>query len=141
MRQISEFVCWQLADELKRQVIELTESGPAARDIKFRDHIRESSESATANMAEGFAYFEPAQFARFLRYAVGSLAETQDRLLDAFDRKLLNEKRYRTLHNLAGAALRATRNLMLSKLRQAESQKKEKESRSRRALRSGTNGG
>jgi four helix bundle protein len=123
MRDIREFVCWQLADELKRQILDLTSSGPASQDFRFRDQIRESSASATANMAEGFRYFEPAQFARFLRYAVGSLGETEDRLLDAFDRKMLDEKRYHTLNNLAGAARRATTNLMLSKQRQAATEK------------------
>ena len=124
MRDIREFVCWQLADELKRQILDLTSSGPASQDFRFRDQIRESSASATANMAEGFRYFEPAQFARFLRYAVGSLGETEDRLLDAFDRKMLDEKRYHTLNNLAGAARRATTNLMLSKQRQAATEKR-----------------
>ena len=132
VRDIREFVCWQLAEELKCQILDFTTEGPASRDFKFRDEIRECAASAPANMAEGFRYFRPAQFARFLGYAVGSLGETQDRLLDAFDRKYLSEKKYSTLNNLAAAARRATTNLMLSKQRQAAN---EREARSRTARR------
>ena len=126
VRSIREFVCWQLAEELKCQILALTAEGPASRDFKFRDQLRDAASSATSNMAEGFEYFQPAQFARFLGYAVGSLGETQDRLLDALDRNYLDQKRHSTLHNLAEAAKRATRNLMLSKQRQAEDERRQR---------------
>jgi four helix bundle protein len=73
-----DLVCWQLADELEQLVFELTATGPAAKDFKFRDQIRDSSCSATRNMAEGFGRFLPAQFANFLRIARGSLMETHN---------------------------------------------------------------
>ena len=57
MRDIRDFVCWQLANELRCQIIELTATGPASRNFTFRDRIRESSTSATANMSEGFRVF------------------------------------------------------------------------------------
>jgi hypothetical protein len=38
---------WQIADELGREVIALTETGPAAKDFAFRDEIRDAVTSRT----------------------------------------------------------------------------------------------
>jgi four helix bundle protein len=81
-----DFVVWQLADELKRRVFELTATGPASRDFKFRDQVRDSSASVTRNIAEGFGRFGDGQFAWFLRVARGSLMETHNSLRDGYDR-------------------------------------------------------
>src|SRR5258708_5666800 len=75
-KRYQDLICWQLADELEQLVFELTAQGLAARDFKFRDQIRDSSASATRNMAEGFGRFSPADHARFLRFAKASLMET-----------------------------------------------------------------
>jgi len=75
-KRYEDLVCWQLADELEKLVFELTDTGPASRDFKFRDQIRDSSSSATRNMAEGFGRFWPAEHAKFLRIAKSSLMET-----------------------------------------------------------------
>ena len=73
-----DLVCWQLANELEQLVFELTATGPASKDFKFRDQIRDSSSSSTRNMAEGFGRFWPAEFSRFLTIARGSLIETHN---------------------------------------------------------------
>jgi len=49
-KRYQDLICWQLADELEQLVFELTATGPASRDLKFRDQIRDSSSSATRNM-------------------------------------------------------------------------------------------
>jgi four helix bundle protein len=77
-KRYQDLVCWQLADELELLVFELTATGPAARDLKFRDQIRDSSASATRNMAEGFGRYWPADFAKFLTIARSSLMETHN---------------------------------------------------------------
>src|SRR5215467_4652679 len=78
VRRYQDLICWQLADELEKLVFELTETGPASKDFKFRDQIRDASSSATRNMAEGFGRFLPAQHANFLRIAKSSLFETHN---------------------------------------------------------------
>jgi four helix bundle protein len=75
-RRYQDLACWQLADELEKLVFELTATGPASRDFRFRDQIRDASASATRNMAEGFGRFWPAEHANFLRIAKSSLMET-----------------------------------------------------------------
>ena len=77
-RRYQDLVCWQLADELEQLVFELTATGPASKDFKFRDQIRDSSSSVTRNMAEGFGRFWPREHARFLRIAKASLMETHN---------------------------------------------------------------
>ena len=77
---------WQIADELKREVYALTETGPASKDFKFRDQIRESAASSTKNIAEGFGRFSPGDNARFVEISVASTMETKDSLKDGIDR-------------------------------------------------------
>lgn len=119
VRDFRDLIAWQLAEALKCEVLSFTESGPAARDFRFRDDIRDSSASAPANIAEGFGRFKPRVFAQFLGYAKGSLLETQDHLIDARDRRYVDARLFSRLWNLSKAAERATTNLLLSKLRQA----------------------
>jgi four helix bundle protein len=85
-RRYEDLEVWQLADELKREVYALVRTGPAARDFKFRDQIRDSSASSTKNIAEGFGRFHPGEFARFMEFAVASAMETKDSLKDGLDR-------------------------------------------------------
>jgi four helix bundle protein len=77
-KRYQDLICWQLADELEQLVFQLTETGRVSRDFDFRDEIRDSSSSATRNMAEGFGRFWPRDHARFLRIAKASLMETHN---------------------------------------------------------------
>ncbi len=75
-----DLIVWQLANRLAIEVVRLTNCQPIRRDFRFCDQLRAAARSVPANIAEGFARFSPAEFARFLRYARGSLAETQSYL-------------------------------------------------------------
>ena len=119
VQDFRELIAWQLSDELKCEVYDFTQKGPASRDYKYRDQIRDSSASAPRNIAEGFGRFRPAEFARFLAFAVGSIDETKSSLIDGRDRGYLDKRLFSRLFNLACAARRATRNLLLEKRRQA----------------------
>ena len=120
IRRFEELVAWQLARELSLEVFAATETGSAARDFKFRDQVRDSASSVARNIAEGFGRFSPGDFARFLRYALGSLAETRHLLMEGRDKRYLAEPLASRLLNLSAAVDRATKNLMLSKLRKAK---------------------
>jgi four helix bundle protein len=119
VRDFRDLVCWQLSHELRSEVFAFTAIGPASRDFEFRDQIRGSSASTPRNIAEGFGRFTPGEFAQFLKYARASLMETRASLIEARDAGYLETQLYWRLANLARAALRATTNLMLAKLRQA----------------------
>src|SRR5262245_53883628 len=50
---------------------------PAAWDFRYRDQIRGVSSSAPRNIAKGCGRYRPADFARYLEFAVASLEETK----------------------------------------------------------------
>ena len=103
-------LCWQLSYELKCEVFAFTAKGPASLDFKYRDQIRDSSASATRNIAEGFGRFRPAEFARFLDIARGSLTETHHHLRDGHDRGYFTDFDHARLSLLTGrAAIAITR--------------------------------
>jgi four helix bundle protein len=79
-----ELMVWQLADELRKEVHQLTGSGPAARDFRFRDQLRDAVSGLPANVAEGFrrGRRSPVDFARFTTYSFSGLGEVEDRLDD-----------------------------------------------------------
>jgi four helix bundle protein len=112
VRDFKDLVCWQLAHTLKCEVIEFTATGPASHDFKYRDQIRDSSASAPSNIAEAFGRFGRADAARFCQYAIASLQETLNHLIDGRDRKYLDERLCSRLSNLARAAIKATKNWM-----------------------------
>lgn len=124
VRDVRDLVCWRLAHELKCEVVAFTATGPASRDFKYRDQIRDASASATRNIAEGFGRYTPGEFARFLSWARASLLETIDALLDGRDRGYLTPHLHDRLSNLARAALKTTTNLMLAKQRDAAARKR-----------------
>jgi four helix bundle protein len=82
-----ELVAWQLAFELKSRIVILLQSGPASKNFKFRDQMADSARSIPANIAEGFGRFNPAEIARFVDIARGSLDETENHLRDGVDSK------------------------------------------------------
>ena len=101
VRDFKDLVCWRLSYQLKREVFAFTANGPAARDFKYRDQIRDSSSSAPRNIAEGFGRFRPAPFAQFLSFARASLMETRNHLIDGRDSGYLSERECSRLSNLA----------------------------------------
>jgi len=125
-REFRKLVCWKLANELKCEVFDWLQTSPVSRDFKFRDQIRDSSASAPSNISEGFGRFRPREFANYLGYARASLMETQNHLIDALDKKYIDERLYSRLMNLSRAAVRLTTNLMRQKQQQADREKQQK---------------
>jgi four helix bundle protein len=112
VRRYQDLICWQLADELEKLVFELTETGPASKDFKFRDQIRDSSSSATRNMAEGFGRFLPAQHANLLRVAKSSLIETHNSARAGFNKGYFSGKDKDRMQRLCGRSGKAATGLI-----------------------------
>jgi four helix bundle protein len=123
VRDFRDLVCWQLSHQLKCEVLAFTAKTPASRDFRFCNQIRDSSASAPANIAEGFGRYRPREFARFLEFARASLMETQNHLIDAFDRGYVDDALKSRLWNLADAAKRTTTRLLLTKQHQARAER------------------
>jgi four helix bundle protein len=111
-RCYQDLVCWQLASELEQLVFERTATGPVSQDFKFRDQIRDSSSSATRNMAEGFGRYWPIEFARFLRIARGSLMATHNSAGAALKKGYFSEIDADNMQRLATRSSKATTGLI-----------------------------
>jgi four helix bundle protein len=71
-------------------VYAVLERASVKHDVKFCDQMRDSARGGPRAIAEGFGRFRPADFARYLDYARGSLIETQNHLDDALDCRYLS---------------------------------------------------
>jgi four helix bundle protein len=109
VRRYQDLECWQLADELKREVYKLLKDSPkATHDFDFTRQLRRSASSGPANIAEGFAYFRHKESARFVRVANGSLTETDNHLGDGIDRGYWTAPACEPARRLANRAVGAT---------------------------------
>jgi len=100
-RDFRELEVWRLADELRRGIVAVTARPPAARDGRFCLNLRDAAESVCRNIAEGFGRRRPAQFAQFLRIALGSVEEVRDQLIAARCRGYLDLATFQHLSGLA----------------------------------------
>jgi hypothetical protein len=79
VQRYQDLVCWQLADELKREVYKLLNESPSAgRDFDFARQLKRAASSGPANLSEGFGYYRHKESAKFVRVAKGSLIETDN---------------------------------------------------------------
>jgi four helix bundle protein len=107
-RRYEELEVWQLADALKIEVYALIAGGPASRDFRFRDQIRDSAASTTKNISEGFGRFWPAEFARFMEFALASAMETHDSLKDGLDRGYFTPEQVSNAQDLAERTIKCS---------------------------------
>ena len=99
--------------DLHRRVAALVARQLVQDNRRFRDQLIAAAASGAANIAEGFARNNDPEFVNFLRYALGSIAETVTRLLEGrhlgyFDANELEEPLC-----VARRAIAATRGLLL----------------------------
>jgi four helix bundle protein len=124
-----DLFAWQFADELADLVDDLTASGEAARNQRFREQILASSSKAPAQIAEGFLRFRTRESAYYYRVARASLGETMNHLRRGFHRKYWSEPDYARAWKLADSAMKTTGGLLASKLAQIRKDEQEKETR------------
>ena len=111
MAGVSDFEdldAWRLAAALRDRVYAMTRRGPAARDFKFRDQIRDSAASGPRNISEGFGRFNPKENANYVRWALGSLNETRNHLLHGEQEGYFSNDDFRAALSLVRRALGAT---------------------------------
>jgi four helix bundle protein len=111
-QRFQDLVIWRIASDLRDEVYRLTSTPAVARDLRFRDQIRASAASISANIAEGFGRGQPRDFARFLRIAAGSAAETQNWLADGCARGYWHRPDIEHASHLLAALERPLRNLI-----------------------------
>jgi len=110
-RHHEQLDCWRLSEELRLGVEAILAKPLVSRDFGFCDQIRDSTSSAPANIAEGFARYRPKPFAQRLRDALGELGETQNHLQKALTKNYVNEEEFNRLWRLSRRAFGATTRL------------------------------
>ena len=76
-RRHEELIAWQLADQIRIHVFDLTARDGFARDLKLRSQTEDAANSVCRNIAEGFSC-KHVEFARFLKISRRSLNELRD---------------------------------------------------------------
>jgi four helix bundle protein len=71
---------------------------PKSEEYRLKAQILDSSRSVTANIAEGFGRFHYQENIQYCRQSRGSLTETMDHLITAFDEKYLDSNQLKILN-------------------------------------------
>jgi four helix bundle protein len=87
-----ELQVWKKARILKNQLWELTKKFPPEEKFRLTDQIIRCSRSITATISEGHGRFTFKDQVHFCIMARGSLSETYNHLIDAFDCNYINEE-------------------------------------------------
>jgi four helix bundle protein len=99
-------VCWQLAVQLRDELIAVTDRPLVQRNYNFCDQVGRSTRSAPCNIAEGFDRSN-SEFLRYLNIALGSLRETETHLGEALKRKYVTPDEHAYFRTLTKRAIRA----------------------------------
>jgi four helix bundle protein len=135
VKRFEDLDCWKLATELADLIDAMTASGPALNDADLRRQLRKAGTKAPAQIAEGFGRYLPGDFANFLRMARASLCESQTHLDRGARRKYWTPEQVSRVRTLANRAIGATTNLMLDRLRAAETRRQPAATRRKPKLR------
>jgi four helix bundle protein len=131
IRRYQDLDTWKLTEAFKDEVHRIVLGSPEARsDLRYRGQILDAANRPSSDVAEGFMRFSPGDFARFLDYAVGSVAETERRLHDGVKVQYFPEPRCREAFQLARRCTAAIIKLKQSQVRyRAERRDRERAAR------------
>ena len=82
---------WKKVREFKNEVAKEARKWPAEEKFKLTDQVIRSSRSINALLSEGHGRFTFPDQLHFCIQASGSLSETVNHLIDAFDEKYISE--------------------------------------------------
>jgi four helix bundle protein len=111
-RRFEDLACWPPSMELHSRVAALVARRSVQDNRRFRDQLIAAATSGAANIAEGFARRNDGEFVNFLRYALGSIAETVTRLLEGRDLGYFDDHDLKEPRHLARRATAATKGLL-----------------------------
>ena len=94
IEKFEDFIAWQKARQLAREIYNVTNLDRFARDFGLKDQIRRSAVSIMSNIAEGFERGRPSEFHQFLSIAKGSCAEVRSQLYVALDAEYLTQEQF-----------------------------------------------
>ena len=87
-----ELQVWKKARILKNEIKELTSSFPSEEKYRLTDQLIRSSRSVNTQIAEGHGRKTTKERIKYCIIARGSLSETLNHLIDAYDCKYITEE-------------------------------------------------
>jgi four helix bundle protein len=131
-RRYHDLIAWQLANAFKAEVYRLLECHKAMlASWKLREQLADAAGAVPKDISEGFVRFSPAQFVRFLDYALASLVEAEEWLIDAVERKFLTVEQAQLALQLAKRCWVASLRLKFSQEREARRRRQNRRRRKR----------
>lgn len=97
IEKFEDFIAWQKARSLTREIYKTTNLSKFSRDFGLKDQIRRSAVSIMSNIAEGFERGRASEFHQFLSIAKGSCAELRSQLYVAVDADYISESQFQEL--------------------------------------------
>jgi four helix bundle protein len=95
-----ELECWQLADRLRSEVYAVCALEQVAGHWKFCNSFTDTAGSVCRNISEGFTRGSSATIVQFFGYALGSIAEMQDHLIECRGQKWMTPEHFQRLWDL-----------------------------------------
>ena len=126
-KRAQELECWQLASRLRTAIVAICEQEDVSRRFRFCDGFTEAAGSVCHNISEGFVRFESQQIVQFFTYALSSLEEISDYLVECRARNFIDAARFDAVNDLAEHTRATAINFMKphrAKLRRDRARKK-----------------
>lgn len=99
MADFRKLIVWQKAHAMSLEVDEVASTIRGVQYSQLRTQLTRSSASIPTNIVEGRAQPTEREFARFLRYAIASSAETEYHLIAARDKGVISDRSFELLSN------------------------------------------
>ncbi len=90
-QNFEELEVWKKTRELKKEIFELVKNFPIEKKFSLTDQLKKSARSVPSQLSEGHGRRTFPDRLRFSIIARGSLAETLNHLIDAFDCSYITE--------------------------------------------------
>jgi four helix bundle protein len=93
MYSLEDLEVWKSARDFRKDVSDLSKTLPSREKFRLSDQIIRSSRSISANIAEGYGRYHYQENIQYCRIARGSLYETLDHIICAYDEKYIDEQK------------------------------------------------
>jgi four helix bundle protein len=103
---------WQLSDQLRSAVANLTAGETLCGDHKLRSQIDDAAGEVCRNIAEAFGTDRDREFARFVRLARAAVTDLQDGLRVAVMKKYVTEPDLKSVGEILGRLYPALSSLL-----------------------------
>lgn len=126
IERFEDFIAWQKARVLTRDIYHATRQGEFARDFGLKNQMQRATISVMSNIAEGFERGGRAEFHQFLSVAKASCAEVRSQLYIAFDIGYISQETFDNLRAQTEEVGRILGALRASVERQRDEQRMQK---------------